>query len=91
MIAVKSTDNNWTDDQALDNEIAVQEIIKEVEKNHKDIDFRIMGNQLINHEINKASGDSMITLMIIAFVLVIVVLTFIYRSVSVTLIGRVPS
>ncbi|MFO7793012.1 MAG: MMPL family transporter [Candidatus Saliniplasma sp.] len=72
-------------EDVLDAEKTLQSIGRDVESS--EYRLRVLGNELINEEINEASGNNIAILMPIAFVFVIVVLALMYRNITDTVLN----
>lgn len=77
--------NDVSDEVVLDAEKDVLRLSDEHSTEHTS--FRILGDALIREEINEASGRNIAVLMPIAFIFVIVVLAFMYRNVTDTVLN----
>ncbi len=82
-----SIQNDISDKAALEAEREVQQMAKEIDS--EGLELRILGDALIREEINEASGRNIGILMPIAFIFVIVVLAFMYRNVTDTVLNLI--
>jgi len=76
-------------DTYLSYEQTLEQIGKDVEGQHEGLDIRPLGDQLVNKAIEDASGQNIAMIMSIAFALVIIILAFVYRSVTDTFINLI--
>ncbi|MGA1819722.1 MAG: efflux RND transporter permease subunit [Thermoplasmatota archaeon] len=67
-------------DIALANEEELQSIGNDIEKERGDLGIIVIGDEIVNKEINEASGSSMMVLGTMALVAIILVLVFVFRS-----------
>ncbi|MGA1793729.1 MAG: efflux RND transporter permease subunit [Thermoplasmatota archaeon] len=67
-------------DIALSNEEELQSIGNSIEKEREDLEIIVIGDEIVNKEINEASGSSMMVLGTLALVAIILVLVFVFRS-----------
>jgi len=73
------------EDRALESEKEIQRLTRE--SSHDEVSVRILGNALIQDEINQASGRNIAILMPAAFIFVIVVLGLMYRNITDTVLN----
>ncbi len=78
------------DDELLDTEKEIQSIAEDVEEGSATgTRFRVIGDALVDEEVNEASGNNIGILMPLAFVFVIVVLGIIYRNFTDTILNLI--
>jgi len=82
-----STKTDVSEDRSLEVEKKVKELASDTETGQTDL--RILGDALVNEEINEASGRNIAILMPIAFGFVIVVLAVMYRNVTDTVLNLI--
>ncbi len=77
-----------SDDEILETEKEIQSIAEEVEEG-SNTKFRVIGDALIDEEVNEASSANIGILMPLAFVFVIVVLGLMYRNFTDTILNLI--
>ncbi len=78
------------DHEILETEQQIQSIAEDVEEDRdSDTRFRVIGDALVDEQVNEASGNNIGILMPLAFVFVIVVLSIMYRNFTDTILNLI--
>jgi predicted RND superfamily exporter protein len=75
-----TVENDIEEDRSLEIEHELEYIASDIEGENEGLELRLLGNAVVNEEINEASGASIGIIMTAAVILIVVVLAIVYRN-----------